>query len=73
LRLVQTGSSSSPRHVEQNLEQLYPACVRIPRFCSRSDDIAGEHTARKLAEALKRRGVAESLLEEALAEVQHAT
>jgi hypothetical protein len=32
-----------------------------------------QHTARKLAEALKRRGVAESLLEEALAEVQHAT
>lgn len=31
-----------------------------------------QHTARKLAEALKRRGVAESLLEEALAEVQHA-
>ena len=31
------------------------------------------HTARKLTEALKRRGVAVSLLEEALAEVQHAT
>jgi predicted DNA binding CopG/RHH family protein len=32
-----------------------------------------QHTARRLAEALKRRGVAESLLAEALAEVQHAT
>ena len=32
-----------------------------------------QHTARKLTEALKRRGVAESLLEEALAEVQLAT
>jgi predicted DNA binding CopG/RHH family protein len=32
-----------------------------------------QHTARKLADALKRRGVAESVLAEALAEVQHAT
>lgn len=32
-----------------------------------------QQTARKLADALKRRGVPESLLEEALAEVQHAT
>ncbi len=32
-----------------------------------------QHTARRFAEALKRRGVAGSLLAEALAEVQHAT
>jgi hypothetical protein len=32
-----------------------------------------QQTARKLADALKRRGVPESLLEEALAEVRHAT
>jgi len=32
-----------------------------------------QQTTRKLAEALKRRGVAESLLQEALAEVQHVT
>lgn len=32
-----------------------------------------QQTARKLTEALKRRGVPESLLQEALAEVQHAT
>jgi hypothetical protein len=31
-----------------------------------------QQTARKLAEALRRRGVAESLLQEALAEVRHA-
>lgn len=32
-----------------------------------------QQTARKLADALKRRGVPESLLQEALGEVQHAT
>lgn len=32
-----------------------------------------QQTARKLTEALKRRGVSESLLQEALDEVQHAT
>lgn len=32
-----------------------------------------QQTARKLTEALKRRGVPESLLQEALAEAQHAT
>lgn len=32
-----------------------------------------QQTARKLTEALKRRGVPETLLQEALAEVQHAT
>jgi hypothetical protein len=32
-----------------------------------------QQTARKLTEALKRRGVSERLLQEALAEVQHAT
>jgi hypothetical protein len=32
-----------------------------------------QQTARRFAEALKRRGVAESLLQEALAEVQHAS
>jgi hypothetical protein len=32
-----------------------------------------QQTARKLTDALKRRGVPESLLQEALAEVQHAT
>ncbi len=32
-----------------------------------------QQTARKLAEALKRRGVSETLLQEALAEVQAAT
>jgi hypothetical protein len=31
-----------------------------------------QQTTRRLAEALKRRGVAESVLQEALAEVQHA-
>ena len=32
-----------------------------------------KYTARKLAEALKRRGVAEDVLRDALAEVQHST
>jgi hypothetical protein len=32
-----------------------------------------KHTARKLVEALKRRGVPVSLLEETLAEIQHVT
>jgi hypothetical protein len=32
-----------------------------------------QYTARKLAEALKRRGVAERVLEEALAEIAHAS
>src|SRR4030088_2702291 len=32
-----------------------------------------QHSARRLAEALKRRGVAESLLADALAEFQHVT
>jgi hypothetical protein len=57
LRLVQTGSSSSPRHVEQNLEQLYPACVRIPRFCSRSDDIALLMALGQLAQCIGVRGL----------------
>jgi hypothetical protein len=40
----------------------------------RRDEVEFEReTARKFADALKRRGVAESLLEEALAEVQHAS
>ncbi len=32
-----------------------------------------QYTARKLADALKRRGVAEQVLEEALAEIAHAS
>lgn len=32
-----------------------------------------QQTTRRLAEALRRRGVAESLLADALAEIQHAT
>jgi hypothetical protein len=30
-----------------------------------------QHTARKLADALKRRGVAEKVLQEAMAEIAH--
>jgi hypothetical protein len=46
---------------------------RISEGSRRDEAQFDQRTARRLAEALKRRGVAENVLAEAMAEIAHAT